>query len=199
MEQFRYVVGVLLVVTVPPAVVPWYLVHPFHRFWRRVGPLWTWVVAGPLMFLGIYGLWTIRARLMGDDLGTHTEVVALGVVLYGVSLFFEVSARRHLSMRTLVGIPQLRGEAGPKALLQEGIYARVRHPRYVAVGIGIVSWALVANYSGVYLLLLVVLVALAGVTVLEERELVHRFGDRYRDYQSRVPRLIPRIRSGGER
>jgi len=33
--------------------------------------------------------------------------------------------------------------------------------------------------------------------VLEERELLDRFGDAYREYQRDVPRLIPRLRRGG--
>jgi len=32
------------------------------------------------------------------------------------------------------------------------------------------------------------------VTVLEERELVSRFGDAYREYQHRAPRFVPRRR-----
>jgi protein-S-isoprenylcysteine O-methyltransferase Ste14 len=33
-----------------------------------------------------------------------------------------------------------------------------------------------------------------AITVLEERELVDRFGERYRRYQREVPRLVPRWR-----
>jgi protein-S-isoprenylcysteine O-methyltransferase Ste14 len=34
------------------------------------------------------------------------------------------------------------------------------------------------------------------MTSLEERELLDRFGDAYREYQRDVPRLIPRLRRG---
>ena len=193
MDTFRYWVAVLLVVTVPPGVLPWYMIHPWHRFWRRLGPVWTWVVTGPVLLLSMVGLWSVRTTLIGRDLGTHGPWMAVGVALYGVSIYFEMSARRHLSLRTLTGIAQLRGESGSETLLQSGIYGRVRHPRYVAVGLGVIAWGIVANFSGVYLLLAVVVLALAGVTVFEERELVDRFGDRYRAYQARVPRLVPRL------
>ena len=33
------------------------------------------------------------------------------------------------------------------------------------------------------------------VVLLEERELLERFGDAYRDYAGRVPRYVPRLRS----
>jgi protein-S-isoprenylcysteine O-methyltransferase Ste14 len=32
------------------------------------------------------------------------------------------------------------------------------------------------------------------LTELEEKELVNQYGDQYRDYQRRVPRLIPLIK-----
>ena len=37
MDTTRYVIGVLLIVGVPPAVIFWLLIHPFVGFWRRVG------------------------------------------------------------------------------------------------------------------------------------------------------------------
>ena len=35
MDQVRYVVAVLLVVFTPPAMLFWFVVHPFTGFWRR--------------------------------------------------------------------------------------------------------------------------------------------------------------------
>jgi protein-S-isoprenylcysteine O-methyltransferase Ste14 len=34
---------------------------------------------------------------------------------------------------------------------------------------------------------------LYGITLMEERELVERFGQAYRQYQQRVPRFVPRM------
>ena len=71
----------------------------------------------------------------------------------------------------------------------------VRHPRYLAVMIGIAGYTLVVNYFGLYLLYLGSMSALLLVVILEERELAHRFGGEYSEYRSRVPALIPRIDS----
>ncbi|MDH3369164.1 MAG: isoprenylcysteine carboxylmethyltransferase family protein, partial [Gemmatimonadota bacterium] len=91
----------------------------------------------------------------------------------------------------LSGIPELR-KGDPGRLLTEGIYARLRHPRYVEVILGVISYALVANYLGGYVVVLVTVASMVPLVLLEERELRDRFGDAYDEYARRVPRFIPR-------
>ena len=65
MSTVRYVLGLFIVVGMPPAIVWWFLVHPFVDFWRRVGvrgTLWTVAV---LMVGAMVGLWFLRAPLLG--------------------------------------------------------------------------------------------------------------------------------------
>ena len=80
-------------------------------------------------------------------------------------------------------------------MLKEGIYARVRHPRYVAVIIGIAAVALFVNYLGIYVFTVLAVPALWLVVILEERELAERYGREYEQYQREVPMFIPRLRS----
>ena len=40
--------------------------------------------------------------------------------------------------------------AEPQRLLDEGIYARMRHPRYVSVFIGTLGWSLMSNHGTSY-------------------------------------------------
>ena len=79
-------------------------------------------------------------------------------------------------------------------LLREGVYGVVRHPRYLSAAIGMIANALIVNYLGVYVLLIAVVPPGYLMLVLEERELLGRFGDAYREYQRTVPRLIPHLR-----
>jgi hypothetical protein len=37
MNTFRYVLAMLTLMFMPGAVLFWFLVHPFVRFWRRIG------------------------------------------------------------------------------------------------------------------------------------------------------------------
>ena len=79
-------------------------------------------------------------------------------------------------------------------LLTEGAYSVVRHPRYLSAGIGVIGNALIINYLGLYITILVLFSTGLVMLVFEERELVDRFGDPYRQYQREVPRIIPRFR-----
>lgn len=192
MDTIRYVLGVLLVVGLPPAVVFWLLIHPLAAFWRKLGP---WVsytfLTGVCVALGGVGYY-VRDRLLGPNMGTNWVLIPPGVFLYGLSAWLSVLTRRQLNMRTFAGIPEIAGRDSGGTLLQEGIYGVVRHPRYLSVIIGTVGFSMFVNYLGAYLLVLVSVLLLLLVILLEESELSRRFGAEYDTYRSRVPALIPR-------
>ena len=75
----------------------------------------------------------------------------------------------------------------------------VRHPVYLTAAIAGIPFALVINYAGVYILFASALPVFYLITILEERELIARFGEEYRRYQREVPRLIPRWHAIRER
>jgi protein-S-isoprenylcysteine O-methyltransferase Ste14 len=136
-----------------------------------------------------------RGRLLGADLGINWSLISIALVLYGVMTWLELQYWRQLSIPTLIGIPELsRAEHRKGKLLKDGVYGAVRHPRYLSAGIGIVANALIINYVGIYVLILAMFPAGFVVLMFEERELVNRFGEEYRQYQREVPQIIPRFR-----
>jgi len=187
------VLAVLVVATVPPGIVWWYVVHPFVGFWRRLGPRVTLWVVGITMVALMAVLGVARAWLVGADLGTNWVLAALGVACLAIAIAVGIKRRRYLTKRILAGIPELARDE-PGTLLTEGPYAVIRHPRYVEVLVGVLGYALVANYVGGYVLVALSVPALHLVVVLEERELAARFGTAYEAYRARVPRYIPRRR-----
>jgi protein-S-isoprenylcysteine O-methyltransferase Ste14 len=195
METVRYAVGVLLVAFLPPALLWWFFVHPFVGFWRRVGVRTTLTLMTVLALAGAGALYVVRDLLLGADLGTNWPLFGIGVLLTVLAGVIGYKRKRQLTFRILSGVPEL--ESDPElqgSLLTEGPYAHIRHPRYVEVTLGVFGYAFVANHVGAYVLALAMLPVLHGIVLLEERELLGRFGAEYEEYRSRVPRYLPRLR-----
>lgn len=193
MNTFRYILGVLLVVGLPPGITWWFVVHPFVGFWRRLGARATMVVMIVFFAVSLVGLVLIRDRLLGPDLGLSWPLFGLGVALCLVAAFIGWKRKKYLTMRILAGVPEVETEAEKRGkLLNEGPYAVVRHPRYVEIVFATFGYAAIANYSGCWILAMLAVPVLHLVVILEERELMDRFGDAYREYAARVPRYVPR-------
>lgn len=195
MDTTRYVLAVFLVVGLPPAVLYWFIIHPLARFWQRLGPRTTFTIVAALWVVMATGLSVSRDRWVGRDLGTLWVPMAAGLVLYVVSVWLTVVTRRHLSFRTLAGVPEVSTSESPGQLLHEGIYGVIRHPRYLSVIVGVFGFALLANHVGTYVMSVAVVPALYLVILLEERELLQRLGAPYSEYRSRVPMFLPGKRS----
>lgn len=193
-DRVRYLLGVFNVVVLPPGLLFWFVIHPWARGWRRLGPIRTYLIVLPaLVAVGVV-LFRARRWLLGADLGMSWSLIAIALALYGVTIV-ELRYWSQLSVRTLIGIPELSGAEDRKGrLLTDGAYRAVRHPRYLSAGIGVVANALIINYAGTYLLVLLLFPAGFVMLMFEERELVDRFGEQYRQYQREVPQIIPRFR-----
>ena len=194
MDTVRYFTALVLVVMFPPAFASWFFIHPFIGFWRRVGPGLTLMIWFSAILAGFYGLFNVRGSLLAVDYGTQWMLVGLGVVLYVLGSVVEKKCRRYLTLRTLVGIPELKAtDEEPGKLLNEGIYARVRHPRYLGVMLGGTGLACIANYQAAWMVMAALVPVTYLLTVIEEKELRVRFGEKYARYDEQVPRIIPRL------
>jgi len=190
----RAALAVLLVAVYPPGVLYWYWVHPFASAWRKVGAYRSLAILLVLLTISVLLGLSFRETLVGRDLGLAPVAAIAGLALHLSALVIEIRCRRLLKFRVLTGIPEMSAE-GPGTLLTEGIYARVRHPRYIAVFLGTWGWALIANFSGAYIVVGIATLLLLGVVWLEERELRARFGAAWVEYSKSVPRFIPRVQS----
>ena len=192
MDTARYIVTMILAVSMPPAVLLWFAIHPFSRFWRGLGLAWTYSILSlpTLLFMA----WVIVERrwIMSVDYGTSYWTVALAVVVVGLGSVIAVKRKRHLTFAILAGAPQLSEKRYPGTLLTEGIYGKIRHPRYVEVTLFVLAYALFGNHLAGYVIFIMTVVCLYPVVLMEERELLERFGEEYAEYARRVPRFIPR-------
>ena len=194
MTTARYIIVVLLVISLPPAVAWWFVIHPFVGFWRRVGKPITYTVMTVLFLGGVAGLFAMRDALVLADLGTNWLMVGVAAVLIIPAIWLAIARAQHLSFAILAGVPELDADGAGGKLLNEGIYAVIRHPRYMEIVLGTFAYAAFANYLGGYILALLTIPAVHSIVLLEEKELAARFGEQYEAYRASVPRYIPRDR-----
>lgn len=196
LDHVRYVFALLWLLSFPLLLL-WIAVHTLVAFWRRMGVVTTYVVlvSGTAAVSAL--LFTVRAPLLAAEFGTGPLLWGLAAASYAASLAFETGARKHLRARVLVGVPELKGEGEPDGLLTEGIYGRLRHPRYVGATFGYLASAFLSNYLFLWAALPLFVLLLHTVVLLEERELEDRFGDAWRAYAARVPRYVPALEPPG--
>jgi protein-S-isoprenylcysteine O-methyltransferase Ste14 len=90
-----------------------------------------------------------------------------------------------------LGIRPDEGEVDGKLIIQ-GVYCRVRNPLFLFALIFL--WLSPIMTDNLLVLYLLATVYFQLGSIHEERMLAEKFGDAYRDYQRRVPRIVPRLR-----
>jgi steroid 5-alpha reductase family enzyme len=191
MNIARYVIGVALLMALPPGIFLWFAIHPFARFWRRIGAGWTYTLLSPFVIAWMIVSFARREALLGPNLGMQLFLLAPTAACLVTGIVITVKRRRQLSSRIVTGLPELSPRKDQGKLISTGIYARIRHPRYMEVMLFTAAYAFFANYVGVYVAAVLSVPAIYLVVVLEERELRDRFGVEYEEYCRRVPRFFP--------
>ena len=194
MNTVRYFLALFLVITLPPLFLYWLLIHPFVNFWRGkgIGPTYTMVLG--VIIAGMIGLFSLRHFFLGIDYGTNYLLVTVGLLLLIVAGSLRFAIQKHLDIKTLLGFPEIAPDRFPRQLLTEGIYGRVRHPRYVQLLIALIGYALFANYLAAYLAVALWVPGVYLIALLEEKELRAHFGALYDEYCRKVPRFLPKLR-----
>lgn len=190
-DTIAYWLALLTILSLPGAFLYWFIIHPFAGRWRQIGRLPTYLIVISICVAVGYGFWLIREPLLAVRYGFNPWLTAVGAVLYVIAAVLEVLCRRHLKFYILAGAPELSRDE-PGKLLDQGIYGRIRHPRYLSLLFGMTGVALFVNYQAIYVMLLASLPAIWLLILFEERELRERFGQAYVDYSERVPRFVPR-------
>ena len=195
MDAIRYFIALILVLSLPLLFFYWLLIHPLVKFWRAKGVGLTYTVVLALIAIGMIGLFSIRRELLTTDFGTSYPLLIVGILCLVFAGAMRFAIQKRLTMKILLGLPEIAPDRYPRALITDGIYARVRHPRYVQLLIALVGYALIANHLASYIVVTLWLPAIHVIVALEEKELLEHFGESYANYCLRVPRFIPKIRS----
>lgn len=121
--------------------------------------------------------------------------------LYGLGWGMVFVSSRLINSGHFFGIQQVKEYAEDQPptspeFQTPGIYQYIRHP--LMLGFLIAFWAAPRMSQGRLLFSGVVTLYILLAVQLEERDLIRKFGDRYRRYRDRVPKFVPRFAAGRE-
>ena len=166
--------------------VYWLILHAPVGFWRRhiraaffVAVAAAWGVVDSLLY-----------RFRFDLFRAHSSVLPalIGLALIAFDVFTFSQSEGTLGGMRIVGHAELSGN---RELIVRGLYAHVRHPRYLGMMAGVFGACLIVASpllweAGALWLALVLFTIRA-----EERELRARLGPAYAAYAEQVPALVP--------
>ena len=192
MDAVRFWVALIVVMSYPVGLLLWVAIHPFAVFWRRLGVFWTYVILSIPSLAYMAVIFIFRKKILARDFGTRYLLVGLGIICMIIGILMSRKRRKYLTFSKLSGAPELSKKNYPGKLLTEGPYARIRNPRYIEALFVTFGYVLFANYLIPHIMFLLSLPVLFLVVILEENELVRRFGKEYEAYCQTVPRFIPK-------
>jgi protein-S-isoprenylcysteine O-methyltransferase Ste14 len=113
--------------------------------------------------------------------------------IFAAGLWIYRSSGAGFSAAQLGGLPEILPGHREQRLATAGIRARVRHPVYLGHLCEMLAWSLGTGLVVCCGLTIFAVVTGTVMIRLEEKELEQRFGEEYRDYQRKVPAVVPRI------
>lgn len=171
--------------------------NTFMRVWYRFLYNSVSFITGSI---AIYLIWQVSDRVLWVGplwFRWMLHIVQLAGLVFGALAFEYLDTWEFMGFKQVWRYLARREVAGniegltQRELVTTGVYGIVRHPMYLA---GIIIFTFNPNITANGLLIRVIadLYFLFGMFI-EERRFLRIFGDQYREYMRRVPRLIPRL------
>lgn len=173
----------------------------FKKWWTRFVP-WpiersTYVLFSSIALILLFVLWRPIPEVVWNV--EHEAARAVLWTLFGLGWSIVFIATFMIGHGDLFGVRQvwrqLRGQKSPEDRFRvPGLYRVVRHP--IMMGFLIAFWATPTMTVGHLLFAGATTGYILVAVQLEERDLVERFGDLYREYRRQVPAFFP-LPTGG--
>jgi protein-S-isoprenylcysteine O-methyltransferase Ste14 len=123
-------------------------------------------------------------RLIELILGTLMLIIGLHIFSWGVTT---------ISTERASGI-EIGKSPGDSTLINYGAFSFCRHPITLGFLLIMPGIGLIFDFIPMLLMTPIYSPMLIGLLFYEERELLQRYGEKYKEYKKEVPFLIPRIR-----
>ena len=137
---------------------------------------------GHIAYIGLYGVLIISTIFLYNSANLAKLLYAGWAILATGIIFLLWSSRSRKKGHVEEGI-------GRESLVESGMYAFVRHPEFL--GHILIIFALITiSQHWISLIVGAILIVLLFLAMIEEEKRnIEKFGDAYRDYMKRVPRI----------
>lgn len=146
-----------------------------------------------LAVLGLLALIYAQFKIESFSLFSKTTVIN---ILAGCISFVGITIMISCIRKYFKQLSGMQGEKTREVLEVDGLHRFVRHPLYLGTFIFLtglfIFFPMVKNLGAV---IIIITYTLIGIR-FEEQKLVRRFGEAYREYQQKVPKIIPGIKLG---
>lgn len=186
-----------VVIFYPGVFVFWIIMHNMIDRLRPYGTQAYWVAAfawlitsGPLLYFRAQ-MFSVRWDLPQPQ-ALIIAVMGLGAMVLAV--FVLTQASREISIRTMIGLPEVEPHKNPQSVMNSGIYSKTRNPIYLAHWLLVFSAAAITGFAANWMAFVLDCAVLPLLIRAEERELLARYGSDFAQYMRRVPRFFPVLR-----
>ncbi len=194
-HPFVHFLSLLALVCYPPIPLVVMLIHVSLPFWKRVGTksytffIFIFALCYALLF---FLVWYFKEPILAWKL-YEDSFMGLGALIFVAGVGVGIITVRTLSLRVLLGFPEIQSSHYPSKLVTQGIYRYLRHPRYLEFILEVLGIAILSGLVWNFILFMYMVPAVWLLSVVEERELVERFGKPYVEYRKVTGRFWPRL------
>ena len=149
----------------------------------------TYFSLGILWIISAVGVYKFREIILSTKFNTNLYLQALGFVFLIIAIIIDIKVVKILGYLKLTCVAELRNQK-KGVLITEGIYKYARHPRYVEYLIIDLAIALLSGYYFFLYYAGYIFIGFYVASLIEEKELIKRFGKEYLDYMNKVPRFF---------
>jgi protein-S-isoprenylcysteine O-methyltransferase Ste14 len=152
-----------------------------------------WGIGSRISLLEWLALELSRTGLLRFTTATPA-VIVVAALIAGIAAWLRVWGTAYLGSGT---VQSLRMQA--EGVMGDGPYRFVRNPLYLGLWCMVAAMAFLMPPTGALLAMVLLTIFLFRLILGEEAFLSIQLGEPYRAYMASVPRLIPRVRTGGAR
>ncbi len=116
-------------------------------------------------------------------------LIYIGYIIWGFSLYFGLISFWTFKKRG--GVQKGKSYIRTTKLVEKGPYAIIRHPQYLGGILFTISITLWTQLWVSLILSIIILVLTYQWTYAEDKNLIDKFGEDYKKYKEKVPRLNP--------